>query len=239
MYFTYKQTRIFYKVRGNGDKTLVFLHGWQSQHNCFDPFLEIFSKKYKCIVLDFPPFNKSQEPKDVWGVEDYADMLFELLKKINVKKSCLIAHSFGSRVAIKFANCYNDNVEELILIGAAGCRPRRSLKYYFNIYKYKLKKKKPTNLGSPDYIALSPIMRKSFIKIVNNFQESEMKTIKNKTLLIFGENDKDTPLYMAKRMLKLFKNARLEIIKGATHFCFIEKFDLVFDKICIFLKDCD
>jgi pimeloyl-ACP methyl ester carboxylesterase len=41
--------------------------------------------------------------------------------------------------------------------------------------------------------------------------------------LIFGENDKDTPLYMAKRFNSGIKNSKLVILKDAGHFAFVDK----------------
>ena len=55
---------------------------------------------------------------------------------------------------------------------------------------------------------------------------NEICKIENKTLLIYGSLDKETPLYMAKRFNKNIKNSSLFIIKGAGHFCFVEKPDL-------------
>lgn len=239
MYFTYEDNKIFYKKFGSGKKTLVFLHGWGADHKCFLPYVYCFEQNYTCVVIDFPPFGKSKEPKNVWGVEEYAKMLKALVDFLNLDKLTLIAHSFGCRVAINFANCYTNLTSNLVLIGAAGCKPRRGLKYHLRVLKYKLSKNKSRPAGSTDYLNLSPHMRKCFVKIVNTYQEGEMKNIKLPTLLIFGENDKDTPLYMAKRMKRLIKKSKLNTIKNASHFCFVEKFDLVFDSICCFLKECD
>ncbi len=239
MYFTYEGIKIYYKKNGRGKKSLIFLHGWGAEHSCFLPYKDCFENNYNCLLIDFPPFGKSQEPKTVWGVEEYAKMLKAIVDFLKLKEIIIIAHSFGCRVAIKFSNCYTKLVKALILIGAAGCKPRRGLNYHFKVLKYKLSKNKNSLAGSADYVALSPHMRKCFIKIVNTFQEPEMKALALPTLLIFGEKDRDTPLYMAKRMKKFIKNSKLVVIKNASHFCFIEKFDLVFDNICSFLKECE
>ena len=42
-------------------------------------------------------------------------------------------------------------------------------------------------------------------------------------MLIFGSNDTQTPLYLARRFNKKMVNSSLYIIKGAGHFCFVEK----------------
>ena len=66
-------------------------------------------------------------------------------------------------------------------------------------------------------------MRQSYTKIVNTHQDGELDAIKNKTLIIFGKEDKSTPLYMAKKLNQKIKNSKLIIIEGAGHFAFIDK----------------
>ena len=66
-------------------------------------------------------------------------------------------------------------------------------------------------------------MKKSFIKIVNEHLDGYLDKITNPTLLIYGSEDEETPLYMAKRFNKGIKNSRLSVYEGAGHFCFIDK----------------
>ena len=42
------------------------------------------------------------------------------------------------------------------------------------------------------------------------------------TLIIFGEDDKETPVYMAKRFKKKIKYSELFIMENAGHFCFLD-----------------
>jgi pimeloyl-ACP methyl ester carboxylesterase len=66
-------------------------------------------------------------------------------------------------------------------------------------------------------------MKNSFVKIVNEHLDYTLNGIKNKTLIVFGENDKETPLYMADRLYKGIKGSKKIIIKNAGHFSFIDK----------------
>ena len=65
-------------------------------------------------------------------------------------------------------------------------------------------------------------MKESFIKIVNEDLKEYYAAIKIPALLIFGDKDKETPLYMARRMNRLIKNSKLIVIKNAGHFCFVD-----------------
>jgi pimeloyl-ACP methyl ester carboxylesterase len=77
--------------------------------------------------------------------------------------------------------------------------------------------------GSQEYKLLQGAMRESYVMIVNEHQDSEISSIKNKTLIIYGENDSETPLYMASKFSKKIKNSLLYIVKDCGHFCFTEK----------------
>ena len=73
-------------------------------------------------------------------------------------------------------------------------------------------------------------MKKVFSSIVNTHLEESARLIDCKTLIIFGEKDKETPIYMAKKLNKLIKNSSLVILKNCAHFCFLER-KILFEEI--------
>ena len=79
-------------------------------------------------------------------------------------------------------------------------------------------------------------MKQTFVKIVNCHQDNLAKKISIPTLLIFGENDKETPVYMAKRFNRLIKNSKLHILKNTGHFCFLNQPEVFYDLVIHFLK---
>jgi pimeloyl-ACP methyl ester carboxylesterase len=92
----------------------------------------------------------------------------------------------------------------------------------FKTVKPFVNKERLLRFYSLDYQKLSPVMRESFKLIVNEYLESLLPFIKTPTLLIYGDKDKETPLYMGERYKQLLSNARLKVFKGAGHFCFID-----------------
>ncbi len=169
-----------------------------------------------------------------YSLSDYVEELKNYIKTNNITKPNIIAHSFGGRIAIKLLLTDGDLIDRVVLTGSAGLKPKRSIKYRikklgFNLLKKFVKKERLKGFYSKDYLSLSPVMQQSFIKIVNEHLNYALPKIKNKTLIIFGEKDTETPLYMAKKLNKKIKNSKLIIIKGAGHFCFIDnpnKFNL-------------
>ena len=77
--------------------------------------------------------------------------------------------------------------------------------------------------GSADYKALSPEMRKTFVKIISLDLTDELPRVKAPTLLYWGAEDTETPLWMGEQMEKAIPDAGLVVFEGRTHFAFIEE----------------
>lgn len=217
-----------------GEKEAVlFLHGWGSDVTDFQGSAKYFSKNYKTILLDFWGFGKSEQPKEVWGIEDYAKAVYEFTQKINLKQFHLVGHSFGGKVAIKFASLFPKKVKSLTLVDSAGMKPRFSIKKFLKVLRYKrLKKKVLKNkqnskvlekFGSQDFKQSFGIMKQILTKVVNENVEQESKTLNVKAMIVWGRCDKETPLYMAKKLHKNIKNSQLHVLEGK-HFVHIDKF---------------
>lgn len=229
MYVIYKSTKIYYERKGLTKYPIIFLHGWGGSSDSFRAFA-----KAGDILIDFPPFGKSSEPKCVFCLEDYVNIVLKIIKKEDLKKVSIVAHSFGGRVALELSSKYNI-VERQVLTGCAGLKPKFSLKKYLAVKKYKkIKKKAPFSkqlekFGSTDYKSLSPCMKKTFVNIVNNHQNRVLKNINCDTLLVWGKNDRETPLYMAKILKKYIRESELILYNGG-HFCYLEN-SYAFSKI--------
>ena len=77
---------INYFEKGNGP-LIVLLHGWGSNISLFESMTEnVLCKKYKTLAFDMPGFGLSDEPKEAWNVDAYADFVLEFLKDYNDKK---------------------------------------------------------------------------------------------------------------------------------------------------------
>lgn len=233
-------------VPGKG-KFIFFLHGWGGDKNSFAIMKNHIAEIDRNMVfVSFAGFGETGEPEEPYCLDDYVSDLVELIVKIAKGKSVdIVCHSFGGRVAILLANKYPFLINKIMMVDGAGLRPKRGLKYYLKVRKYKLLKKKvlsgkaPKSVldsyGSKDYKALSPIMKQTFINVVNRDLKKEAKQIKTQILLFYGEKDSETPLSMAKKYNSLLKNSKLLIVKNAGHFSYLENFDLFFESFKNFI----
>ncbi|MBP5307737.1 MAG: alpha/beta hydrolase [Clostridia bacterium] len=215
--------------KGKG-KPLLFLHGYLSSKECFLIQTEYLSRFRRTVALDLPGFGRSPEPPFAFSLDDYVDFVYEAIGERCGGKADIIAHSFGGRIALKLAATRPEAVDRMLLAGCAGMKPKRKLPYYAKTGVYKILRKIAPGLSvkwrdkfaSADYLALSPVMRKSFVKIVNEHLEGYLGRISAPTLFVFGSEDKETPLYMARRLNKNVKGSGLAVFEGCGHFCFTE-----------------
>ncbi|MCL2797604.1 MAG: alpha/beta hydrolase [Firmicutes bacterium] len=116
-------------------------------------------------------------------------------------------------------------IQKLILTDAAGVKPRRGLKYRIKVFWYKLKKRfghAPKSAGSADYKALPEFMKPVFVRVVNTHLDRHLPKIQCPTLLVWGRNDRDTPLYMAKKMRRKIPGSGLVVLEDAGHYSFLD-----------------
>lgn len=222
MIYAYKNTKVYYEIFGEGNTPIVFLHGWGGNTKGFNFITPKLTFNYRAMFIDFPPFGNSEEPSVPFDMFDYATMVKEIIAKERFENCILVGHSFGGRVAIILAS--EGIASKLILTSSAGMKPKRGLKYYLKLYKYKLCKKLGfvSNSGSSDYKKLSPVMKKTFVNIVNTHLEQYASKINVPTILFWGEKDDQTPLYMAKRLKKLISDSEIISFKKSGHFAYIE-----------------
>ena len=84
-------------------------------------------------------------------------------------------------------------------------------------------KKLREKYGSRDYNALDEEMRKTFVKVINQNLIGLYPRFQQSTLLIWGDSDTETPIWMRREMEKLIPDAGLVIREGGTNFAYLEQ----------------
>lgn len=225
---------------GEGE-TLLLLHGWGCGASVYAGVVGFLSGRFRVILPELPGFGNTPEPPEPWGVNEYAAFITAFREKLNIRESVTLAHSLGCRIAIRLLSAGNLSARRVIFTGAAGIKPKPTLKGKIRARFYKIGKtllsRSPKMLeklrrksGSADYRAASPIMRQCLVKIVNEDLTPLLPDIKQPVLLIWGKNDDQTPLSDGELMEKLIPDAGLALIENAGHYAFSEQ-PYVFNKI--------
>ena len=77
--------------------------------------------------------------------------------------------------------------------------------------------------GSSDYKQLPQELHNTFKNIINEDLSCYLNKITSDVLLLWGENDTQTPISDAHKMNKLINNSALISIKNTSHFFYLEK----------------
>ena len=227
--------KIAYQVEGTG-VPIVLLHGWGAEANTFSRVFDWLSRSYQVYALDLPGFGLSEIPLTAWDASDYAKFLSAFFHKLNINKAHLIGHSYGGRISIVMAAEEPEKIDKLILVDSAGIIPPRTAKYYIRISLAKIGRLMrhcgmlgnrladniAQKVGSKDYREAGP-MRATMVKSVNQNLRPLLPKIQASTLLIWGENDTDTPISSGRTMEKEIPDAGLVILKDAGHFSYLDQ----------------
>ena len=217
-------------------KDVLMLHGYLSCKESFFYNAKALSEYYRVTAPDFPGFGGSSPIDSAWSVGDYAAWTARFIAAAKLSRPHIVAHSFGARVAIKLAAGYPQLVSKLIITGGAGLVKPKSRAYRRKVALYRAVKKfapsfAESHFGSSEYRQLSPVMKESYKKIVNEDLRADAALIAAPALLIYGRDDGVTPPYEEGEIFSSVMGARLEVIEGG-HFCFSQNAQ-TFNKIAL------
>lgn len=226
--------------------SIIILHGWGLSAKRFEPLTARFkSSGYPTYTPDFPGFGQSNMPERPLDLNDYADFLYEFIKRHHLTKPVLIGHSFGGRVSLKYNYLHPNSVRALILSGTPGFTPvsRKKIimfvalakigKFIFSIPPLSLVKDAVRKwyyyvVGAKEFYRAQGVMRETFKNIVKEQLEIPMKANTAPTFLLWGEQDYITPTRIPKQMHALMPHAKILFVPNADHGLPFKKPDIFF-----------
>ncbi len=215
--------------------TIVVLHGWGLSKARFAPLVAALKRtKYPVIALDFPGFGEAAAPTQPFTLADYAEFLHQFLQKENIEMPILLGHSFGGRVALKFTSLYPTAARALILTGTPGYTPvaRGKLAFFIALAKVgkavfslpllsviqdQLRRWYYYVVGAREFYRAEGSMRETFKNIVKEPLVTYMEHVAIPCLLVWGELDIITPLWIGEKMATTIPGATLVVIPEKDH----------------------
>jgi pimeloyl-ACP methyl ester carboxylesterase len=128
-------------------------------------------------------------------------------------------------------------VGRLLLLDSAGIPPKRGFRYRRRVAVAKLgrviarvggrpgrrlQERMRARVASRDYLEASEAMRGTFRAVIAADLSDRLPSIAAPTLLVWGDEDEDTPLWMAERMEELIPDAGLVVLEGAGHYSYAD-----------------
>ncbi len=232
MNFDYCGNKVFYEdiniARDKNAETIVFLHGWGSDGSAFCGVYPTLAARYRCIVIDFIGFGKSDIPKNPTTVANQAEMVLALCNFLEIAKFHIISHSYGGRVSIFLLSMENSRVISALLISPAGVKDK-NLKKSAKTALFKLRKrltkkeniKKLEKYYSQDYKNAKGVMKETFKMTIAFDQTFQLDGINSKVLIVRGGLDTAISKKVVKKMCRRIKDCKLREISGG-HFSYLE-----------------
>lgn len=107
-YITLNDAKIHYKEYGQGDKTLVFVHGWGCDLNAWEYQFDHFKAQYRLVLIDLPGYGQSDKAANEYTIDFFAQSVLAIIRDLEIKSPVLIAHSLGLPVAIEVLKQLNN-----------------------------------------------------------------------------------------------------------------------------------
>ncbi len=233
---------------------LVMLHGWGANSDLLRPLAQRLTPQgFTVHMLDLPGFGHTPAPSTAWTVFDYARFVVAYLDALGLSRVNLFGHSFGGRLGLILGADYADRLDKMVLADAAGVRPKPPLHAVLRLKAYKgvrdglkavglhrlsdaLRTRYNARYGSSDFNAVSGVMRQTFVNVVNQDLLPYAARVRVPTLLVWGDQDADTPLEQGQQLERVIPDAGLVVYPGAGHYAYLERSADVARVISVFLK---
>jgi len=239
-----------YTQTGQG-KVVVLLHGWGDNAKTYANLQTQLAKKYCVVSLDLPGFGGTQVPNEVWGLASYANFTKSFLEKLKLHDVyAFVGHSNGGALAIMGLGLGVLESQKLVLIASAGIRDKQKARRLFvkvvaktgkvatfwlpKVTKHKLQKRFYGAVGSDMLVV--PQLQETFKKTVREDVQDQAKMLTLPTLLIYGLQDKATPVLYGRLYKALIKDSKLVVLDNAEHFVHHDQADKTTRLIMDFLK---
>ena len=109
-----EKVEINYFQQGQGDTTLLFLHGWCIDGMYWKNQVDYFSKTYNVFAIDLPGFGKSKAERTNWTIEEYANDVTAFIDTMNLKNVVIIGHSMAGEIMLQTALTNNPEIAGIV-----------------------------------------------------------------------------------------------------------------------------
>ena len=129
-YLNVDSLQIHYKAYGQGEKTLIFVHGWGCDIYAWQYQFNHFKNDYHLVFIDLPGHGESDKPNRQYTIDLFAESVLAVIDELDIKKPVLIGHSMGLPVCIEVVKQLETKEAELCIVdGVYFSFPKDSIDY--------------------------------------------------------------------------------------------------------------
>lgn len=110
-------------ILGNGEKKILFIHGFASSQEAWKWLVPAFEQDYTLVLVDLVGSGKSDKKayhkERYQNLMGYVDDLIDVCDYLNMKDAIIIGHSVGGMIGLLLANKRPDLVQQVQMLGAS------------------------------------------------------------------------------------------------------------------------
>ena len=228
-------------VVGEGQHTLLFLHGLGGNHNNWQPQLDAFANDYQCVAWTMPGFGTSS-PLDEMTWPALADAAAALLDEVAAEHTTVIGLSMGGYIAQQLAVQHRDRIDRVVLAATSAHFGRGNTEFIESFLTTRLKPiiegKSPADLA-PGFVpnlfsddapqqaidntvaSMSQISPDAYRRALEclvtwDFRE-QLSELRQPTLCMAGANDRTAPVKAMQALADQLPQGALVTIENCNH----------------------
>ena len=155
-YFTLKDgQKLYYEDKGQGEDTLIMMHGWTSSHEIYVQPTETLQKQARCIIYDHRGHSGSKEANSGSpDMETLASDLNEIIQGLSLSNVTLLGWSMGSGVALNYVRLYGCGALKQIILCDMTPKQLNDDEWKLGLYKGKYTKEDMERDAGKDFYTL-------------------------------------------------------------------------------------
>jgi pimeloyl-ACP methyl ester carboxylesterase len=115
-YIIREGARLAYKEMGEGNRSLVFVHGWTCNHSHFSPQMDSFAGDCHVVAVDLRGHGRSDKPQMDYTLGLFAEDVVEVCNDLMLDKPIVVGHSMGGAIGLEIATRYPNLLSGIVLI---------------------------------------------------------------------------------------------------------------------------
>ena len=255
------KSEITYYDEGNGNLTIVFVHGFPFNKSFWKPQLEFLSKQHRVIAYDISGFGNSDEKVNL-SVSTFANDMIKFINMLKIETAVFCGLSLGGYILLNAALRYPTKFEGLILcdtqcIADSKDGIEKRIKTIQQIEAHGLEEFAESTLKNIfckyTFVNNQELIKYAKSEILNTSQKSICDTllvlaereetcssimkINIPTLIICGSEDSITPVMQSEFLKGGIPEAKLTLIENAGHLSNIEQPDAFNKGIINFISE--
>lgn len=109
-------TRLRFTDRGEGERTIVLVHGWKGSHRLFDPAINRLADRFRVIAFDNRGMGESDKPGGRYDFDVLADDLGFVLAELGAEEVTLVGWSMGCSIGLEYLRRGGERAARLVLV---------------------------------------------------------------------------------------------------------------------------